>query len=347
MAQPGGSGVLDSLAATSRQPKRERWSLARLEHMRARALGAAVDLSTALSYSSGTRSYLSFTKLHELPVEPTSDTLSLFAVYMSSYIKPTSVDSYLSGVCNILEPFYPDVRKNRNSALVRRTIKGCKRLYSTPPERADALTIDDLSRATSSLSSPSHDDTLFLAMLHVGFFGLHRLAELTDNDTPKLRNPRKTLRRSTVKFADDNESFSYWLPTHKADALYEGNTVHILRRHSGPDPFSIFRAYLVSRDRQSFALCPQLWLLANGRVPTRSWFTARLKTIFANSGIGGHSMRPGGATFFALEGLPDDRIQGLGRWTSEAFKMYIRKNPALLHALLLARSRRGEAPAAV
>ncbi|VDC07991.1 unnamed protein product [Peniophora sp. CBMAI 1063] len=313
--------------------------------MRARALGAAVDLSTALSYSSGTRSYLSFTKLHELPVDPTADTLSLFAVYMSSYIKPTSVDSYLSGVCNVLEPFYPDVRKNRNSALVRRTIKGCKRLYSSAPERAEALTLEDLARASHTLVSPSHDDLAFLAMLHVGFFGLHRLAELTDHDTPKLRNPRKTMRRSTVKFADDGTSFSYWLPTHKADALYEGNTVHILRRDDGPDPMSVFRAYLASRDRRPFALCPQLWLLADGRVPTRSWFTSRLRQLFPNSGVGGHSMRPGGATFFALEGYPDDRIQGLGRWTSDAFKMYIRKHPALLHALLLARSRRDGANA--
>lgn len=334
--------MLADLESSSRQPVRPRWSLSRLELERARALGASIDLSTVLSYSSGTRSYLSFCKQHEISIDPTPNTLSFFVVYMSHFIKPTSVDSYLSGICNILEPYFPDVRKSRTSAIVRRTLQGCKRLRSSAPQRAAALTVEDLEQATSSFITPSHNDLLFLAILHAGFFGLHRLGELVDHDRPDLRNPRKRIRRTSVKFAADGNSFSYFLPTHKADPLFEGNTVHIRRRNSGPDPLSVFRRYLASRDSQIFQLCPQLWLLVDGTVPTRSWFTTRLRALFPASDVGGHSMRPGGATFFALEGMPDDRIQGLGRWSSDAFKMYIRKNPALLHALILARSRRDD-----
>jgi len=92
-----------------RQPKRERWSMERLIHERALALGEAIDLSTKKSYGSALNSYLNFILLHGLPAEPTENTLSLFTVYMSFYIKPDSVDSYLSGIVQQLEPYFPDV----------------------------------------------------------------------------------------------------------------------------------------------------------------------------------------------------------------------------------------------
>jgi len=43
--------------------------------------------------------------------------------------------------------------------------------------------------------------------------------------------------------------------------------------------------------------------------------------------FGGYSPRAGGATFYASLGLPEDTIQALGRWSSKAWKTYIRDNP--------------------
>jgi hypothetical protein len=45
-------------------------------------------------------------------------------------------------------------------------------------------------------------------------------------------------------------------------------------------------------------------------------------------------MRAGGATALALAGVQPDVIQGMGRWASSAFQIYIRKNPVLLQAFL-------------
>jgi len=47
-----------------------------------------------------------------------------------------------------------------------------------------------------------------------------------------------------------------------------------------------------------------------------------------------HSLRSGGATALAIAGVPADRIQAIGRWSSNTFQIYIRKNPVLLQALL-------------
>ena len=109
----------------SRQPARAAWSWDRLLQERAIALGQAIDTSTLNTYSSALNSYLTFVRLHNLPVEPTPDTLSFFTVFMSHHIDPKSVSSYLSGICQQLEPYFPNVRPSRHSPLVDRTLKGC------------------------------------------------------------------------------------------------------------------------------------------------------------------------------------------------------------------------------
>ena len=107
-----------SISRGSRQPHREPWTFDRLVHERSIALGLSIDNSSHLTYTSALNSYLSFCKIHNFPIEPTEETLSFFVVYMSTHIKPDSVNSYLPGICNQLEVYFPNVRKNRNSILV-------------------------------------------------------------------------------------------------------------------------------------------------------------------------------------------------------------------------------------
>ena len=56
--------------------------------------------------------------------------------------------------------------------------------------------------------------------------------------------------------------------------------------------------------------------------------------------FGGHSPRAGGATFYAGLGLSESIIMALGRWSSIAWKIYIRDNPCVRAALQLAALRR-------
>lgn len=85
--------------------------------------------------------------------------------------------------------------------------------------------------------------------------------------------------------------------------------------------------YLMRRDAR-FAEDKPLFLTKEGAVPTRSWFLNRFKKFFDKT-KSGHSMRSGGATAYAQEGLPLDHIQDLGRWSSEAFKIYVHGHPLL------------------
>jgi hypothetical protein len=319
----------------SRQPVREPWTRERLERERAIALGQSIDTSTWNNYSSALNSYLEFVKIHNFPVDPTAETLSFFTVFMCFHIKPDSVDTYLSGICQQLEPFFPDVRKNRKSPLVKRTLEGCMRIRAIPTSRKRAITTDDLCIVISHYaSSTDHDDRLFVAQLLVGFLALMRLGELTNSDTKKLRNPLKVTKRTSVLISD--EFFQFFLPGHKADKFFEGNNILLSRQpHRGIDAYHQFLSYLTSRDRL-FPYSSPLWLRSNGTIPTRSWFISRLHLFFAND-VAGQSLRAGGATSLAEMGSPPSLIQAIGRWSSESFRIYIRKNPVLIQAMLFAR----------
>ena len=174
----------------ARQPLRQPWTHERLLRERAITLGQAINNSTWKNYGSALNSYLNFIKLHDFPVKPTPDTLSLFTVYMCHHIKPTSVATYLSGICQQLEPYFPNICSARNSALVHRTLQGCRRLSATPTSRKCALTLGDLETIVNALTDSSdYDNQLFLAQLLTGFFALFRLGEMTYPDDPDLCDP--------------------------------------------------------------------------------------------------------------------------------------------------------------
>jgi len=61
-----------------------------------------------------------------------------------------------------------------------------------------------------------------------------------------------------------------------------------------------------------------------------TWFYAN---NFFNSDTAGQSLRAGGATSLTENGVPPSIIQAIGRWASDAFKIYICKNPVLIQAL--------------
>ena len=322
------------ISDSSRQPRRDAWTMERLINERSISLGYSLDTSSFGAYTSALNSYLTFCNLHHLPVDPTPDTLSFYIVFLSSHIKPDSVNSYLSGICRQLEPFYPEVRHNRKTMLVSRTMTGCMRRFGSPVKRKTPLSHANLLLILDSMvSSPSHDELLFAALVLTGFHALMRLGELVFPDKKNLRNYRKISLRHSVSVLPGQ--YSFFLPSHKADRFFEGNTILIQKLNTPTDPYRPFITYLNSRDIR-FPLHPELWLTSHGRVPTRSWFLSRLRAFFPNE-IAGQSLRSGGATSLAEAGADLATIQAVGRWSSDAFKIYIRKNPVLIHAVLFGR----------
>jgi hypothetical protein len=182
-------------------------------------------------------------------------------------------------------------------------------------------------------ASNIHNDLLFHAQLNTGFTGLLCLGELTWPDTISLRNYKKVTMCLSLKIYPN--TYSFWLPTHKADTTFEGNHIVVKKITGAPNPCPIMQCYIVSRD-QLFPFHPQLWLKSDGTIPLQSWFIRRLHHYF-RSHIGGQSLRAGGATAMAKAGAALQLIKGAGHWSSSTFGRYIRKNPVILHALILSR----------
>ena len=316
---------------SSRQPLRQAWTIETLVHERATAIANAVDRSTQRTYGSALNSWIAFTEMHDFPFEPTIDSLTFFIVYMSHQISPRSVKTYLSGLVQQLEPEFPSIRNLRASRLVSKVMRGCLKMRGQEIQRKKALSIADLRFLTQQIDWPcDHDDLLFVAILYTGFHGLLRLGEMTFPDDASIRDWWKVIKRSSLVLT--THSYEFILPAHKADKTFEGNKVIVCALCSALDPQSLFLLYLSSRDRLFPASSP-LWLTSHGFVPTRFFFMSRLRLYFPKV-FAGASLRSGGATLLAEQGTPAPIICAMGRWSSDAWEVYIRTHPSLLQALL-------------
>ncbi|KAJ3524202.1 hypothetical protein NMY22_g11105 [Coprinellus aureogranulatus] len=178
------------------------------------------------------------------------------------------------------------------------------------------LAREELVRVIASKPNPSHDDLLT--------FG------------PIPQGSATTGKSSSVRPSRSDSAFSPTLPGHKADRQFEGSKVLIQKLNTDDDPHSVFMKYLTSCDT-IFPHNPELWLRADGSIPTRGWFIPNLRSFFPGN-VGGHSLRSGGATALALAGIPPHIIQAIGRWAPNAFQAYIRKHPSILTAMVYHRT---------
>jgi hypothetical protein len=96
-----------------------------------------------------------------------------------------------------------------------------------------------------------------------------RLGELTISDDGTIVNHRKITSRTSVHVTING--YQFFLPSHKGDRTFEGNTIIIQRHNFTINPLSWFTKYLASCD-QLFPFSSDLWLCADGSRPTRSFF---------------------------------------------------------------------------
>lgn len=175
-----------------------------------------------------------------------------------------------------------------------------------------------------SISTKSYDDLLFATIMSCAFYGCHRMGELVIKSDKELFDSRKLIKRSSLVFS--NNHAQYRLPYHKADPFYRGSDV-VFSQHDIANPIHLLHSYASLRDIRHGARLP-LFLCENGSIPNRTWFDAKFFKFLSHN-FGGHSARAGGATYYASLGLSDSIIQALGRWSSTAWKIYIRDNPTI------------------
>jgi hypothetical protein len=258
---------------------------------------AHLECSSRRTYSSATKAYLTFCSVHQRPINPTIDNLADFVIYMSqTRVNPSSVKTYLSGICHDLLPYYPNIRENHLHPLVTAALQGSRKLCAMPTIRKRVLLPTELVDLCYWYRfSDVYNDLLFLCITLIGFHALLRLGEMVVPDDRHLRDPRKVTQRHTVRV--NHDSVSFLLPGHKADRFFSGNEVLVRSTDTLDDPTSVFRRYLQSCD-QRFRCYMELWLTSTGDAPTRTWYLSQLHRHFDHD-VSGYLLRSGGATALA------------------------------------------------
>jgi hypothetical protein len=307
---------------TPRVP-RPQMGLADLDNRTHFLQASAIEHSTRKNYATGARDYILFCVNHNLPLNPTPETLSRYIAFTSQFI--ASAPSYLSGARHFLSQIYPDFEQNRAHPTVQATIAGARKVWADPIRRKLPLrTAHLLSFLHIADISDDYDDYLFAVILSCAFYACHRMGELLWPNTKSLRDWRKVIKRGSLHLHDSRAQ--YLLPYHKGDRFYRGTEI-LFTRQDTADPVSLLIKYTARRDALHGAKAA-LFMCADGSIPTWAWFDRRFFKCLDRS-FGGHSARAGRATFYASLGLSEDVIQALGRWSSETWKTYIRENPTV------------------
>jgi len=318
-------GVLLSTLGGSRPLRRTRppMKLRDLDNRMLHLQVNAIEKSTVKGYATGARDYISFCMSHHLSIEPTPKTLAHYIAYTSQFI--ASGPKYLSGVRHFLSDLYPNFDANCAHPLVTTTIRGSKKIRADPVHRKLPLRPAHLQTFLHiARGSGSYDNLLFATILSCLFYACHCSGELVQKNSKDLFDWRKIIKRSSLSFSQGRAQ--YHLPYHKGDPFYHGTDI-LFSQQEVADPVMLLKEYVDRRDSVHQARLA-LFLREDGSHPTRSWFDARFFAMLSRE-FGGHSAHAGGATFYASLGLSEDVIQAIGRWSSQAWKIYIRDNPTV------------------
>ena len=263
----------------------------------------------------------------QLPLPPTC--IPLFISYLSfQKLASSTIKSYLSAISyvhnikGLHDPTKSFLVEKLSTALSRQQPLDI-RLPITRP------ILHELLRSLSFSNSSAFQRSLFSAMFLVAFYGLFRIGELATKSTRFVR--------SVIQYSDLTFSFGT-----DPDGPPQGAkiTIHEYKHNASRHPFDI----LLARDVSS-PFCPvtaffqycrvrgdrpgPLFCHADQTSISVHQFHIALQQCLSYCGLDasrykGHSFRIGGACHAADRGYSDAQIRALGRWKSDACKVYLR-----------------------
>ncbi|XP_077774252.1 integrase/recombinase xerD homolog [Podarcis muralis] len=211
--------------------------------------------------------------------------------------------------------------------VIRRTLEGWRRLQPPSHDMGRPITFDILSQIHKRLRTvcwSRYEARLFSAAYSIAFFGALRVGELVYE--AGQHGFSRGLLLSDVTLS--REDLVVRIRSSKTDQYGRGALVQLMATDSpGPCPVKDTRRFLSMRVNSAGPLL----IHADGLPLTRHQFTRVMRLALAACGIpaadfASHSFRIGAATTAMHLGLTAERIRDVGRWKSDAYKRYLRKN---------------------
>ncbi|TVY48206.1 hypothetical protein LOCC1_G001875 [Lachnellula occidentalis] len=201
--------------------------------------------------------------------------------------------------------------------------------YTSFEEQIEQITLARpiSARQLPTLSNTEIDDLNFSTALKVSFAGFLRTKEITYEPKDIKNRPvfeHTKLQRRDITFADNDEHAIVFLRSSKSDKEHQGVEI-VLARTGAPSCPVIALKSLFKLDPQS----PRSPLLRTAKGAfSRHFYISTLRSRLRNAShedfkrFSGHSPRRGATQQAADFGMPNEDIQRLGRWSSDAFKGY-------------------------
>lgn len=308
--------------------------------------------STRAGYESAQRSYRSFCRSTGVSPYPTSTpTLCNWVAHLAvSSCRPSSIRHALAG----LRSFHTDVGlldAPFDSPQLARVLRGIRRHFGRLERRRRLpITLPILAsiiRAVQTLPFADFDRDLLCAAWSLAYVGGMRCGELTYE--PGKFDPTFHISRSD--FSDFGSYAVVRLPSSKTDPFRKGVNIVVPAAPEGApvDPLALVRKLAASIRSPTAPLFSRLDIraISRGHPPVasfpRSFFVDSLRRAISLCGYdasayAGHSFRRGLATWAKLSArLQDEDIKLLGRWSSDAVKLY-QETPTSHIASLAART---------
>ena len=210
---------------------------------------------------------------------------------------------------------------------VQAAIAGRERLEASEnsaptPVARRAVTMADLLHVKeallSSVSTSAADRLTLWAAVTLGFFGFLRGSEYLSPARHHFHRQRTLqLRHLTVH----RNRLVVRIPASKTDQLGEGTSVIIDSTGTSVCAVAAMQAHLLSQHR---APDEPIFAYTDGNLLTAADLNRRLKE-WCGAGTSTHSLRIGATTAAARAGLPTWQLPACGRWRSDAYLRYIRK----------------------
>ncbi len=293
----------------------------------------AVSLRTIHSYLTAWRCFKAFHLSYNLPF-PDFSLLAItsFISYLNSIknLQAGSIKGYLSGVQFFHKLIYGFPSSEINNSQTYLLIRGIQRSQPSSPDSRQPITLDILTKCIQNLCTgyqSIHTARTLYAMFLLAFFGFLRCSEIaiTSKFNPKLHPTISDL--SII----NSETIAYFIKQSKTDQERKGHFIYIFNLPSPIQPYQALFSYFQLRNTQAKSTLDPLFVDDSNHPVTRFWFQKHLKLIITQAGLpaenfSSHSFRIGAATTAAQKGPSQNQSQTLGRWSSDAFKSYIRYN---------------------
>lgn len=249
---------------------------------------------------------------------------------LASRVQPKTIKSYLSHVRSLhVDNDLPFT--STEAPIVQRLIRGIKRFHGEKTIRPRLpITIAVLQKIVLDYTAPTKNDAVYSASSKLAFTGFLRCGEFTRARAGTQFSPDLNLTRSCVQFFPNIDTPDYIalnLPHSKTDPFRKGVTI-LVAAAPGSTTCAVTALRALFLDYPAEPNSP-LFAMEDGSALHRAQFIERTRqAIRAQTSedpnlYSGHSFRRGAASSAAAAGYSELEIQLLGRWRSDAYKLYI------------------------